>query len=85
MPLLPLGMLAVKFAQFEHGGIEVTLVAIRIAQIVADGSFFGRQALGFAIFGDGLIQLVLFVQDHRKVGMSLPEEPGSDEWPGDRQ
>ena len=73
MALLPLGVLAVKLAQFDDGGVEVAFVAISIAQVVADGSFLGRKPLGFAIFGDGLLELVLFVQDERKIGMSFPE------------
>jgi hypothetical protein len=72
--LLPLGMLAVKLAQlFEHGRVKVALVAISVAQVVANGSFLRSETLGLTIFGDGLLELILFVQDQRKVGMGFPE------------
>ena len=73
VPLFPLRMLAVKLAQLEHGGVELALVAVGVAKVVAHGSFLGREPLGFAIFGDGLVQLVLFVQNQPQVGVGLPE------------
>src|ERR1700692_653842 len=71
--LLPLGMLAIKLAQFEHGGVKVAFVAIRVSQVVADGSFLRRKPPGFAILGNRLVELILFVQSHGQVGMSFPE------------
>src|ERR1700691_726348 len=73
VPLLPLGVLAVKIAQFENRRVEVALVAVGVAQVVANRRFLGRKTLGFPIFGDRFLELVFFVQNQRQIGMSLPE------------
>src|ERR1700722_18588726 len=59
--LLPLWMFAVKLAHFLNRGVELSLIAIRVAQIVADGGFLRRNSLGLAIFIDCLIKIALLV------------------------
>src|SRR4029077_12023186 len=72
MPLRPIGVLAVKLAQFEHGSSVVPLVAVGVAQVIANGSLLGGKTLGAEILDDGFLELVLFVQNQRQVGVGLP-------------
>ena len=71
--LLPLRMLAVEFVHLADGCVELALIAISIAQIVADGGFAGSNPLGLAILRDGLRQIALLVQDQSQIGVCLPK------------
>src|ERR1700680_1466560 len=73
MALFPVRMLAVKFAQFGDGRVEIAVVAVGISEIVADGSFVWGDVFGFAILRDGLIEFAVLVQDQAKIAVSFPE------------
>src|SRR6202049_2374924 len=73
MALFPVRVPAVKFAQFGDGRVEIALVAVRISEIVADGSFVWGEVFGFAILRDGLIEFAVPVQDQAKIAVSFPE------------
>src|ERR1700730_8816476 len=65
---------AVVFLRHEgarEGGIA--LVAVRISEIVADGSFLWGEVFGFTILRDGLIEFAVPVQDQAKIAVSFPE------------
>ena len=66
-------MLAVKFVQLVDGGVEISLIAVGVAEIVADRGLAGSDALGFAIFVGSLRQIALFMQRQAEIGVSLPK------------
>src|SRR5260370_35365373 len=66
-------MLPIQLVQLEHSGIVIALVAVGVAQVVADRSFLRSQSLGFLILDNGFSQFILFVQNQRQVGARLPE------------
>src|SRR5580700_10924565 len=71
--LLPLRMLAVEVAQFFDGSVELSLIAISVAQIIADRGFRRRDPLGFSIFADRFVEIALLVQNQRQVGVGFPK------------
>src|SRR6202023_3607513 len=73
MALFPVRVPAVKFAQFGDGRVEIAVVAVRISEIVADGSFVWGDVFGFAILCDGLIEFAALMQDQTKIAVSFPE------------
>src|ERR1700719_3949956 len=73
MALFPVRVLAVKFAQFGDGRVEIAMVAVRIPEIVADGSFVWGDVFGFTILRNGLIEFAVLVQDQAKIAVSFPE------------
>src|SRR3979490_87132 len=73
MSSLPLGMLAIEFVQLCHGLVKLVLVAIGVAQIVADRRFLRSDALGLAILIYRLDELSFLMQHEREVRVSFPE------------
>src|SRR5260370_4354677 len=73
MPLFPIRVLPVKFAQFGDGRVEIAVVAVRISEIVADRSFVWGDVFGFAILCDGLLEFAVLMQDQAKIAVGLPE------------
>jgi hypothetical protein len=72
-PPSPLRVLAIEILKLGNRAVEVFLIAKRVTQIVTDAGLVGVQALGRAIFRDGLVQLALIVQDDAKIAVRFPE------------
>ena len=53
--------------------LKSSLVAEGISQVVADAGFVRFEALGGAIFGDGILQFALIVKDDTQIAVGLPE------------
>src|SRR6202011_1316662 len=73
MALFPVRVPAVKFAQLGDGRVEIAGGAVRISEIVADGSFVWGDVFGLAILRDGILEFAVSAQDQAKIAVSFPE------------
>jgi len=69
----PFRVLAGQFQKFRDRAVELVLVAVGVAQIVADARFLRVEALGGAILRNRVFQPPLIMQDYAQVAVRFPK------------